>query len=203
MDRLNGTTRARLIYATARQSEKESNRRMRISFWKMISAGLLLMAVPSFALAHPKAHTSRKNEHASVKHVSEKRVAGRHGTERHATEEHVSGKHRRGWHLLAHHEMAPVEMPAERATQIQTALIKRGYMAGEPTGTWDPQTIAAMQKLQGDNGWQTKITPDSRALIKLGLGPNDVGAGASTSGGTAAGVAVEGGSRDIAQAPPQ
>jgi hypothetical protein len=28
-----------------------------------------------------------------------------------------------------------------------------------------------MQKLQEDNGWQTKITPDSRALIKLGLGP--------------------------------
>jgi hypothetical protein len=28
-----------------------------------------------------------------------------------------------------------------------------------------------MQKLQGANGWQTKITPDSRALIKLGLGP--------------------------------
>jgi hypothetical protein len=28
-----------------------------------------------------------------------------------------------------------------------------------------------MQKFQGDNGWQTKITPDSRALIKLGLGP--------------------------------
>jgi hypothetical protein len=28
-----------------------------------------------------------------------------------------------------------------------------------------------MQKLQEDNGWQTRITPDSRALIKLGLGP--------------------------------
>jgi Putative peptidoglycan binding domain len=191
-----------LIYVTARQSEKEINRRMRISFWKMISAGLLLAAVPGFALAHPKAHTSRKDEHASVKHVSEKHVAGRHGTERHATAEHVSGKHRRGWHLLTHHEMAPVEMPAERATQIQTALIKRGYMTGEPTGTWDPQTIAAMQKLQGDNGWQTKITPDSRALIKLGLGPNDVGVGVATSGGTA-GAAVDGGSRDIEQAPPQ
>ena len=62
-------------------------------------------------------------------------------------------------------------MDAERATQIQNALIKQGYLAGEPSGVWDPQTIAAMQKLQSDNGWQTKITPDSRALIKLGLGP--------------------------------
>jgi hypothetical protein len=29
-----------------------------------------------------------------------------------------------------------------------------------------------MVKYQGDNGWQTKEVPDSRALIKLGLGPN-------------------------------
>jgi hypothetical protein len=62
-------------------------------------------------------------------------------------------------------------MPAERATQIQTALIQQGYLKGEPSGTWDAQTAAAMQKLQEDNGWQTRITPDSRALIKLGLGP--------------------------------
>lgn len=60
----------------------------------------------------------------------------------------------------------------QRATQIQTALIKAGYMTGEPTGQWDSQTQQALQKLQGDNGWQTKLTPDSRALIKLGLGPN-------------------------------
>lgn len=60
---------------------------------------------------------------------------------------------------------------SERATQIQSALIKQGYLTGEPTGAWDSRTIAAMQKLQSDNGWQTKMTPDSRALIKLGLGP--------------------------------
>ncbi len=53
------------------------------------------------------------------------------------------------------------------------ALIKQGYLTGQPTGRWDEQTVAAMKKLQGDNGWQTKITPDSRALIKLGLGPQD------------------------------
>ncbi len=30
-----------------------------------------------------------------------------------------------------------------------------------------------MKKYQGDHGWPTKITPDSRALIKLGLGPSN------------------------------
>ncbi len=29
-----------------------------------------------------------------------------------------------------------------------------------------------MARFQADHGWQSKITPDSRALIKLGLGPD-------------------------------
>ena len=45
-------------------------------------------------------------------------------------------------------------------------------MTGEPTGQWDSTTVAAMQKFQADQGWQTKLMPDSRALKKLGLGPD-------------------------------
>jgi hypothetical protein len=37
-----------------------------------------------------------------------------------------------------------------------------------------------MAKLQADNGWQTKLVPDSRALIKLGLGPNTSTAAVAT-----------------------
>jgi peptidoglycan hydrolase-like protein with peptidoglycan-binding domain len=58
-----------------------------------------------------------------------------------------------------------------RAAQIQGSLIKSGYLSGEASGRWDAETEAAMQKFQGDNGWQTKLIPDSRAIIKLGLGP--------------------------------
>ncbi|MGA7157650.1 MAG: peptidoglycan-binding domain-containing protein [Acidobacteriaceae bacterium] len=168
-------------------SHGEGSRTMRVSFWKVLPAGLLLLAVPGFASIHPKAGSSKRHYHASVRHVSE--------------------AHRRSWHMLPrHHESAPVEMPAERATEIQTALIKQGYMSGEPTGTWDAQTVAAMKKLQGDNGWQTKITPDSRALIKLGLGPNDEGAGAvpaaaATSGAGAGGAADS--NTSLAQTQPQ
>ena len=61
---------------------------------------------------------------------------------------------------------------SERATEIQQALIRQNYLTGEPTGAWDARTQAALIKYQGDNGWQTKVVPDSRALIKLGLGPN-------------------------------
>jgi hypothetical protein len=62
-------------------------------------------------------------------------------------------------------------MDPQRAIEIQQALIQAHYLNGSPTGQWDPETQAAMVKYQTDNGWQSKITPDSRALIKLGLGP--------------------------------
>src|SRR5277367_5691304 len=68
----------------------------------------------------------------------------------------------------------------DRAREIQSALIKQNYLSGEPSGQWDSETQAAMLKFQADNGWQTKLTPDSRALIKLGLGPDHTGAMPST-----------------------
>ena len=58
----------------------------------------------------------------------------------------------------------------QRATEIQSALIRSGYLSGEATGRWDGETETAMQKYQAANGWQTKLIPDSRAIIKLGLG---------------------------------
>ena len=61
---------------------------------------------------------------------------------------------------------------SERASEIQNALIKQKYLTGSPSGQWDSQTQVAMRQYQSDHGWQTKLTPDSRALISLGLGPN-------------------------------
>jgi Putative peptidoglycan binding domain len=60
----------------------------------------------------------------------------------------------------------------DRAREIQSALIRENYLTGTPSGQWDSQTESAMLKYQADHGWQTKLTPDSRAIIKLGLGPS-------------------------------
>jgi len=60
----------------------------------------------------------------------------------------------------------------ERSREIQEALIRQHYLAGEASGKWDAATEDAMRRFQSDNGWQNKTVPDSRALIKLGLGPN-------------------------------
>jgi hypothetical protein len=64
------------------------------------------------------------------------------------------------------------EIQPERASAIQEALIREKYLTGEPSGQWDARTQAAMARYQDDHGWQSKVTPDSRALIKLGLGPD-------------------------------
>jgi hypothetical protein len=61
---------------------------------------------------------------------------------------------------------------ASRTREIQSALIREHYLQGQPSGTWDSASQAAMQRYQADQGWQSKTTPDSRALIKLGLGPS-------------------------------
>ncbi len=95
-----------------------------------------------------------------------------------------------GHNHAKHHVTAPKShkmhgqqaIDSERVTAIQNALIKAHYLNGEPSAKWDSDTQAAMLKFQADQGWQTKITPDSRALIKLGLGPNHSGAINAASG---------------------
>ncbi len=134
---------------------------MRVTRFILISTSAVLLAVPRLAVAGPKTTRAKTQAHASLKHTS--------------------SRHKSALHVATHHLPAAVAMPSERATQIQTALIKQGYLTGEPTGTWDAQSISAMQKMQADNGWQSKVTPDSRALIKLGLGPEPSAGGPETS----------------------
>ncbi len=64
-------------------------------------------------------------------------------------------------------------MDAKRVRQLQAALIRAHYLHGRPNGVWDERSRSAMARFQADNRWQSKIVPDARALIRLGLGPDD------------------------------
>ena len=64
------------------------------------------------------------------------------------------------------------KIDAQRTLEIQEALIREHYLDGKASGTWNTATEQAMQRYQADNNWQSKTTPDARALIKLGLGPD-------------------------------
>jgi len=68
--------------------------------------------------------------------------------------------------LLIKYKLTP-----ERITEIQAALARRGYYQGQPNGTWDANTIAALQKSQTDNGLEPNGRPRPETLEKLGIGP--------------------------------
>jgi hypothetical protein len=140
------------------------------------------VTVPSLSIALLCATLTTSAQHQTTTgahHAAIHAATTTHPTTAHATSaKRVSTSHTTSKHSKSHTKAAPtaakptLAMDHDRATAIQAALIKQGYLSGEATGTWDAQSMAAMQKLQSDNGWQTKIVPDSRALIKLGLGAN-------------------------------
>lgn len=115
-----------------------------------LTVAAILSTSPSWASTHSskKAVSSKSKSKAKAKH---KKASAKKGS----------------WRTRGQKQIAD-----DRTREIQVALVKEGYLTGEPTGVMDDRTKAALAKLQADNGWQTKIVPDSRALIKLGLGPD-------------------------------
>lgn len=128
----------------------------RFSRFLLISATVLGVA----ALSSASTTTHSKPKHRTI--------SASHSSSRH----HSSSKHGVKTASRSHGQHA---IDQERTREIQSALIREHYLNGEPTGVWDQSSKEAMLRFQAANGWQTKITPDSRALIKLGLGPDHKG----------------------------
>ena len=101
---------------------------------------------------------------ASLSAQASQKPASQHTTKAHKVSHHGGKKSRKPRGQQA--------IDGERARQIQTALIREHYMSGAPSGKWDDSTQAAMRRYQADQGWQSKSIPDSRALIRMGLGPD-------------------------------
>lgn len=59
----------------------------------------------------------------------------------------------------------------ERHIEIQKALIERGYLQGEPSGSWDASTVDAMKRFQEEQNLPPTGKLTSLSLIALGLGP--------------------------------
>ena len=112
----------------------------------LICASVLVSSLSASAVKKTETTTSRGVAAKSKKRSKKKKVAG----------------WRRGQQKI----------DPQRTREIQAALIREHYMGGEPTGVWDQTSQHAMERYQADNGWQSKSIPDSRALIKLGLGPD-------------------------------
>jgi hypothetical protein len=133
-----------------------------------VLCGLLCVGVQASAgtadTPTKKAASSSPAQPTSVKHSKRKHSTGKHSSS-HARGKSAKGKKKRGQQVI--------ESP--RAREIQGALIAQHYMEGKPSGMWDAATQDAMKRYQAAQGWQSKTVPDSRALIKLGLGPSKDG----------------------------
>jgi hypothetical protein len=127
---------------------------------QIASVFLLLLALAGWASASTTTKTKTKHAHVSGTHYS----SSSHRSSKHVTKTATTAR--------SHRQHGIDE---ERTVAIQSALIRERYLSGEPTGVWDQSSKDAMVRYQAANGWQTKITPDSRALIKLGLGPDHKG----------------------------
>lgn len=119
-----------------------------------------LLLVALFALA-PATASAKKRHPASKRSVSHSKSSPTKGKGRHS-------RSRGNWR---HRGQQKVD--ARRTQEIQEALVRSRYLEGEPSGVWNAQTEDALRRYQAANGWQSKVVPDSRALIKLGLGPSD------------------------------
>lgn len=84
--------------------------------------------------------------------------------------------HRRKAHVRG--VQLPKGPTPERISQIQSALARGGYYQGDPTGKWDDNTVAAMQKFQSAHGIDPTGKIDAPSLQKLGLGSDIAGVSA-------------------------
>ena len=132
---------------------------MRLALRNLLLLGMSLALLAGSCFAAPQA-ASASPKSSSIKSTSAKSSLAK-------SKSRKKGKRKVSWKK---HGQQGIQ--ADRARDIQTALIREKYLTGEPTGVWDARSQAAMAKYQTDNGWQSKVTPDSRALIKLGLGPD-------------------------------
>jgi peptidoglycan hydrolase-like protein with peptidoglycan-binding domain len=123
-----------------------------------------LLLVALFALA-PASATTKKRHHTS------KGSASSSNTSQAKTSHGKHSRHSRSSRNWRHRGQQKVD--AQRTQQIQDALVRANYLQGEPSGIWDAKTEDALRRYQSANGWQSKVVPDSRALIKLGLGPSE------------------------------
>ena len=123
----------------------------------------VVFLLPGLLLAQPQKKKSHPTRRSTVRRVSGSRKA------------HVSrttarrrSRHRR----RRHSHLTQLHLQPDRVTEIQQALIRNGYLQGEPTGQWDDTTQKAMQKFQQANGFQPTGLPEAKPLMKLGLGPH-------------------------------
>jgi hypothetical protein len=105
------------------------------------------------------------------------------------TTHHSKKKSKKTRHVVSKRRTPlPAAPDSDRTTQIQSALSRGGYYAGDPSGKWDGDTVVALQKFQSANGLDPKGKLDAPTLQRLGLGSEIAGVSAPRPSGPAVSI---------------
>ena len=136
----------------------------------VVAAGVLLTASLCAGEATTAPHAKKRPAHKATAHKAPAHDISAHNAE--ARKNTAKSTHRTSKKAKKARVRGQAAIDDQRARQIQQALVHEHYMNGEPSGKWDDATQQALRHYQADQGWQSKTVPDSRALIRLGLGPD-------------------------------
>lgn len=151
--------------------------------WVRVLCLTILMTLGAGNVSAAKKSRSSKSSRARVTSASKsKRGSARLSRREKRSRDRVAARGTRGRSRRARgrtHYPQTVNEPAaprpssgissERATQIQNALIKAGYLDPPASGQYDDATIEAMKQYQAANRMPTTGMPSAAALKKLGV----------------------------------
>jgi hypothetical protein len=143
--------------------------------WALLAALACTSVAPLRADTDPQQKSASTSEQKSQTATPESTHKTSAASGQHSST-HRSSKHRppskAAVAAAARRRRSMMRPDSERIGEIQQALVKSGYLSGEPTGRWDDQTREAMRRYQADNGFPVTGLPEAKSLMKLGLGPH-------------------------------
>jgi len=152
-----------------------SRRRLGI-FVALAAGGMVLPAARAATTQNGAAHKSAHATSASKSATSAKAAKTHSASGKSA----ATTKTRKATSRKSNRVKGQAAPTTDRINEIQSALAKKGFYAGEPSGKWDEDSTEAMKKFQSANGLTPSGKYDAWTLQKLGLGSGTAGMGAPT-----------------------
>ena len=138
-----------------------------LSFRHAVAFAVLLLLPAAFTVAQTPA-AKKKSTTTTKKHS---------GTARKTTTKKKGAATATSRPTWRNRQLQPTE---QRYKEIQSALVSKGYLHGEASGTWNQESIDALRRFQQDQKLEATGKIDSLSLIALGLGPKHQTAKAAT-----------------------
>jgi hypothetical protein len=152
--------------------------------FKVLLPALAIFAIASGAFASTPEKSGQVQQHSTA-HTPAKKSTKATATN---TPSHKPTK-ATGTKVAAHRKGKSIRRPSrsyqqvpspERYKEIQQALTSKGYLQGDPTGEWGPDSVDALKRFQTDQSLMPDGKINSLSLIAMGLGPKRLTAKSDT-----------------------